>query len=152
MNRHLLVGLAVVTASASALSLPAAAGKPKPVKGTYAVTLAPDVVPNVLAQQSIHSCDPYIAQGSDKHPFLAPAAGTLTVTLDSADPTPAAAPLHADWDLYVMDAQGEVGSSNSGFAHEEVVVSFKKKDPLTFIVCNINGELNATVTYTFTYK
>ncbi len=155
MNRRLIVPLAVLTVAAlSAVPSHAAPKKkPAPIKGTYSVTLLPDPSPNAGAQSGAFSaCNPFITQTTDSHPFTVPAAGTLSVVLDSVDPTKGGAPAGPDWDLYIDDAQGEVASSHGATAHEEAVAGFKKKTDLKFVVCNLNGAPTATVSYTFTYK
>jgi hypothetical protein len=81
-----------------------------------------------------------------------PAAGSFQVKLSSEDPTKGAAPAGADWDLYVYDNGGLLGSSTSPYAAEEVLVSVKKKTPVRIVVCNLTGLPDADVNYTFTYK
>ena len=72
------------------------------------------------------------------------------MTIDSADSSPGT-PYVFDWDVFVNDAEGELGAGHTGEAHDEVLVKLKKKTTLTFLACNINGLPDATVTYTFTY-
>ena len=151
-RRTAVLVTATLLAAGSTVPAFAAKPKPKPIKGSYAVTLVPDPVPQVTAQAGTSGCNPYVAQLKDTHAFTVPAAGKLSVVLDSQDPSKGAAPVGLDWDLYVFDATGEAGSSHGGTAHEEVDLSLKKKTPLTFVVCNVGGAPQATVTYTFTYK
>lgn len=158
MKRRLLVSLAVVTASATALALPSSAAtkakpKPKPIKGSYALTLLPDPTYEVLATAGMTGCAGLNPASKDSHPFAVPAAGTLDVSLSSPDPTGGGLPLSADWDLYLLDADGSILSeSTGGTANEQVVVGFKKKQAVTIAVCNNTGEPSGTVSYTFTYK
>ncbi len=155
MNRRLTVAVALSAAAVTAVAMPSEAAtkaKPKPIKGSYTLTLVPDPTPNSSAATGVSGCTGVIPQATDKHPFTAPAAGTIEVILDGDDPAKGAAPAGVDWDLYVNDAQGEVGASHGATAHEEVSFKVKKKTPLTFIVCNLAGLPNGKVSYTFTYK
>lgn len=156
MNRRLLLALAVVTASASVLSLPSQAAvknKPKPIKGTYTVSLLPDPSYEALATAGRAGCAGLSPKGKDSRPFAVPAAGSLAVSLVSADPTGGAAPVGFDWDLYLVDAGGEVvAESSSPAASEQVTVGFKHKQAVSMVVCNNTGEPSGTVSYTFTYK
>ncbi len=145
----------LVAATAASLALAGAAvpsdaakKKPAPIKGSYTVTLLPDPTPNVSAQTGSSGCNDATA---DTHAFTAPAAGTLSVILDGNDPAKGGLPAGVDWDLYVHDAQGEVGSSHGGTAHEEVSLKLKKKTALSFIVCNLGGPPDGAVTYLFTF-
>ena len=152
MNRRLTVSLAVLTAAAVGAA-PALAAPKKPITGSYTVTLYPDVTVNQASVPGQPATCGKLPNGTDKHPFAVPGAGTMHVVLDSADPTPSASPLHADWDLYVLDAAGEqINSSHGGTAHEETTDKLKGKQNVTFMVCNVNGNTKATVTYTFTSK
>ena len=156
MNRRVTVPLALLTVAALGI-VPAQAAKPKPkpkpIKGSYSVTLVPDVSPNVVAQTGATPVCGTLAPSMDKHPFTVPAAGTLSVVLDSPDPTKGAYPAGPDWDLWLLDAAGDtIDGSHGGTAHEQVATKFKKKTPLTILVCNINGEPTGNISYTFTYK
>ena len=149
-----LVTAALLAAGSTAPAF-AAKAKPKPITGSYTVSATPDPTYEVLSVggQGKPGCDHLLpAGGNDDHAFTVPAAGTLQVVLDGQDPTPSSSPLRADWDLYVTDAAGVDGESTGPTAHEEVVVSFKKKTAVTFVACNNNGAPSATVSYTFTYK
>ena len=154
MSRRPLVGVALVTAAALSI-VPAHAAtkpKPKPIKGSYNVTLYPDVTPDVTGQVGDPPVCGALPQSMDKHAFKVPAAGKLVVKLVSPDPTPAASPVHADWDLWILDSKGEViDGSHSEFATEETSDKFKKATPVTFLVCNVSGQTTGTVSYTFTY-
>ena len=151
MNRRLTVPLVVLTVAALG-SVPAQAAKakpkPKPIKGSYDLTLVMD--PTTEATASVEDgCSKLSPAGYDDHAFTVPAKGTLDVKLVGDDPTGGSA---FDWDLYVYDAEGLVGSSHGATATEEVFATFKKKTPLVFTVCNLIGTPSGTVTYTFTYK
>ncbi|MFN2523345.1 MAG: hypothetical protein ABR614_08575 [Mycobacteriales bacterium] len=129
---------------------PAHAAKPKVIKGSYDVTLAPN--PTLEATGQIgDGCDTSpIPTGTDDHDFKVPAAGTLTVTLDSKDPSGSGS---TDWDLYILDAgRNVINSSHGATSHEETVDKFKKAEPVILQVCNLAGSPDATVTWTFTYK
>ena len=158
MSRRPLIGVAVLTVAA-VTALPAHAAtkpKPKPIKGSYAVTKYPDPTPELFGQIDKSQCG-LLPTGTDNHAFKIPAAGKLKVVLDSPDPTgtPSAGPLGSvgtDWDLYLLDSEGAViDSSHSGTSHEETTDKFKKAGKITIQVCNLVGEPNATVSYTFTY-
>lgn len=155
MKRTLTATLALATLGA-AFAVPSEAAKPKPkpkpIKGSYSVRLVPDPTPNATNQVGETACNPYVAQTQDSRPFTLPAAGSFQVVLDSVDPTKGGAPVGPDWDLYVYDNGGLLGSATSPYAHEEVIVSVKKKTPVRIVVCNLNGAPDATVNYTFTYK
>ena len=157
MSRRPVLALAVVTVAAvSVAPAHAAKPKPKPIKGSYQVTALPDPSPNATNLIGKDGCG-VLPSGQNKHPFTVPAKGTLHVVLNSADPTgsPSAGPAGAvgtDWDLYVLDSDGSIlDSSHGGTAHEETTDKFKKKQGVTFWVCNLAGEPTATVSYTFTY-
>lgn len=157
MSRRPLVALALVTVAAvSVAPAQAAKPKPKPIKGSYAVTAYPDPTPNATNEAGRPGCG-VLPTGQNKHPFTVPGKGTLRVVLDSPDPTgtPSAGPagsVGTDWDLYVLDSDGSILDSSKGAtSHEETTDKFKKKQGVTFWVCNLAGEPNATVSYTFTY-
>ena len=158
MNTRLTVTVALLAACSVGLT-PAHAGtkKPKPIKGSYQVALNPD--PTADAFSSSGTSDPVdgncgaIGASQDAHAFKIPAAGTLKVVLDAPNPLPASTPLGPDWDLHILDSDGsELSASTSETSHEETTDKFKKKQAVTFLVCNITGSPTATVSYTFTYK
>ena len=147
MSRRPAVALAVL-AVAAAGTLPAYAAKPKPrpIHGSYKVNLLPDPTANATTD----GCG-VIPQSQDKHAFTVPAAGKLQVVLDSPNPTGNEA-ASTDWDLNLLDQDGEIIDSSTGpTAHEEMSDKFKQKTPVTIWVCNLAGEPSGTVTYTFTY-
>ena len=155
MRRQLVLGTAVLAAAALG-AVPAQAAKPKPkpkpIKGSYSLTLLPDPTYEAAGLAGMPGCAGVNPQGKNSHPFTVPAAGTLHVVLDATDPTKGAYPAGPDWDLYVMDAGGEVDSSTGGTSHEETLDGFKKKTAVTIMVCNNIGAPTGTVSYTFTYK
>jgi hypothetical protein len=152
MNRRPAVALAVLTAAAvGVVPAHAAVKKPKPFKVTYNVNLYPDPTPDVIGQVKDAPVCGSIPQSMDKHPVTVPGAGTLKVHLVSADPAPPAEPLLFDWDLYVLDRDGAViDSSHTEFATEDTKTKFKRKTPVTILVCNLTGETAGTVTYSYT--
>ena len=139
-----LVGIALAIAPAHA------AGTPKPIKGSYEVNLPPNPTLEATGQVG-DGCDTSpIPTGTDDHAFKVPAAGTLDVVLDSADPTGTG---NTDWDLYLLDKDRNViNSSHGGTSHEQTIDKFKKAEPVLIQVCNLLGQPKATITYTFTYK
>ena len=153
MSRRLAVTLAVVTASAVATT-PALAAKPKPkpIKGSYTLTLYPDVTQDATSQAKAPSgCAKVVPMSFNDHPFTVPAKGTLKVVLDAPSSLPST-PLGPDWDLWLLDSSGEVvDASHGATSHEETSTKFKKGMPVTFEVCNLTGQTSGTVTYTFTY-
>ncbi|HEX2239954.1 MAG TPA: hypothetical protein VHJ82_02250 [Actinomycetota bacterium] len=78
--------------------------------------------------------------------FSTPGKGVLDVVLEN---------FQVDWDLFVMDADGNViGSStsdNSAAATERVVLPIPGKQDLTILACNWSGGPTATATLTYTY-
>jgi hypothetical protein len=151
MSRRPAVALAVLTAAAVSVVPAHAATKPKPVKGSYNVTLYPDPSPDVVGQVKTAPVCGTLPQSMDKHPLTVPGAGKLKVHLTSADPAPAAEPLLFDWDLYVLDGDGAViDSSHSEFATEETNTKLKKKTALTILVCNLTGEPAGSVSFSYT--
>jgi len=150
MRTRPVLALALVAAAAVAtVPAHAATAKPKPIKGSYTLTLLPDPTAEVT-ELAKPGCGLVLPTGQDKHPFTVPGKGKLHVVLDSPNPVPSDL-AGADWDLYVLDSDGTILDSSTGAtAHEETTDKFKAKDKLTFWVCNLLGEPNATVTYTFT--
>jgi hypothetical protein len=148
-RRALISGLVGLVAVGIAVPSEAAPKKkPKPIKGSYALTLLPDPSGQSAAVLG-GGCTGVIPMGQDKHEFTVPARGTLQVVVDSPDPTGAGV---TDWDLYLLGADGSVLSQGtSQFSHEEAAAKFKKKEKVTFWVCNLIGQPSGTVSYTFTY-
>ena len=154
MSRRPVLAVALITAAAiSTVPAHAAAKRPKPIKGSYTVTLTPDPVQDVTGQVPTTKpagCDKTLAGSYNDHPFKVPAAGKLTVTLDAPGGT--STPLGPDWDLWIFDSAGEVvDASHGATAHEETSDKFKKGQSLVFEVCNLTGQNTGNVSYTFTY-
>jgi len=142
MNRRLAL-LVSTLAVAGLAAAPAHAGGV--IKGSYDLTLLPD--PTLEASEVCEAVNP---QSVDNHALKVPGPGTLTVVLDSPDPTGTGS---TDWDLYVLDADGSVNSaSDGGTSHEEAAAKFKKAATVTIQVCNLAGAPSGTVSYTFTPK
>jgi len=161
VNRR-LTSCAALLAVAALSAAPAHAAtkkkpKPKPIHGSYAVQLVPDPTPNATNEAGKPGCTGVSPKGVDNHAFKVPAAGTLHVVLDSVDPTgaPGAGPagnIGTDWDLYLIDTDGSIyDGSHGATSHEEVTDKFKRGQPLTIQVCNLLGQPDAKVTWTFTY-
>jgi len=137
--------LLTVVGLTAALPSDAAPRKPKPIKGTYDVTLPPDPTANVGTE----GCAGVIPVSEDRHPFTVPAKGMLRVQLVSPDPSGQA----FDWDLAVLDEGGAtIGLSAGATAAEEVLLRFKRKEKVLLQACNLAGLPQATVSYTFTYS
>lgn len=151
MNSRLTCAAALL-AVASLSAVPAHAGtKPKPpIHKTYSVTLMPDPTADALDQvPGAQGCSGASPQGVNKHVISVPAKGRLEVVLDSPDPTGHGV---TDWDLYVLDTDGSVyNGSHGGTSHESTSDKFKKAQKVTIEVCNLAGQPNATVSWTFTY-
>ena len=146
--------MATLVAGIGASTLASAATKHKVIKGSYNVTAPPDpTIEASFAAGKDTGCTGVVPTAENKHPLSIPAAGQLHVVLDS--PSPARAPdgVGTDWDLHILSGNGtEIDSSTTPKSHEETFDSFKGKTNITIDVCNLNGEPNATVTWTFTYK
>ena len=156
MNRRQVLStltVAAVVAGVGGSTLASAATKHKVVKGSYSVTGLPDpTIEANFAAGNDTGCTAVVPTAENKHPLAIPAAGLLDVVLDSPSPARAGG-YGTDWDLHILDAKGnDIGSSTSGTSHEETFNTFKGKTNITIDVCNLNGEPNATVTWTFTYK
>jgi hypothetical protein len=142
MTRRLTL-LVSALAVAGLAAAPAHAGGA--IKGSYDVTLTPD--PSLEVSEV---CEAVIPSAVDNHHFKVPGPGTLTVVLDSPDPTGTGS---TDWDLYILDADGAVNSAaDGGTSHEEAAAKFKKAAAVTIQVCNLAGAPNGTVSYVFTPK
>jgi hypothetical protein len=142
MNRRLAFLVCTLAAAGLAAAPAHAAGV---VKGSYDVTLLPD--PTLEVSEVCEAVNP---QSVDNHAFKVPGAGTLSVVLDSPDPTGSG---NTDWDLYVLDADGGVNSAaDGGTSHEEATAKFKRAATVTIQVCNLAGAPSGTISYTFTPK
>jgi hypothetical protein len=155
MHRRLITCVSLCAVAAlGAAPAHAAVKKKSPLKGSYHLMTEPNPTLEVTDElPGADSCNAVVPAGVDNHPFTIPAKGVLKVTLQGSDPTKGAAPAGPDWDLYILDADGSVlDGSNGAGAHEETVDRFKKKQKVTFQVCNLMGIPDATVSYTFTYS
>jgi hypothetical protein len=148
MRRALVVAVSAtaVAAVASAGSAVAqTASKTKTLKGGYSVTLVPDPTMEATGQLGKHclNVDPAAV---DNHPLALPGKGMLTVALSSPAPNN-----NLDWDLYLLDAKGNVvGTSDSPGPQEQIITRAQGK--VTIRACNLMGEPTASVKYTFKYK
>lgn len=143
MRARSLAAVAVVGVLAAGAYAPAQAA-PK-FTGSYSVRLMPDPTPNAFVEAGMRNCKNVNPQAVDKHALALPRAGRLNVVLDSPDPTGAGV---TDWDLYVLDKDGEdIGDSHGGTSHEEVDVKLKTKQSVTVVVCNLAGQPQGKVTY-----
>jgi hypothetical protein len=142
-----IVPLVAVGVLAIGAFMPAQAA-PKKFAGSYAVTLLPDPTPNAFhTALSMGNCFNVNPRAVDHHALKVPGKGKLTLVLDSADPTGKGL---TDWDMYVTDKAGEsLGEGTGGTSHEEVVIKFKKAETVTVTVCNLAGQPDGTVTYSF---
>lgn len=135
--------VAAVATAGSAVAQPAA--KAKTLKGSYQVTAPPDPTMEATGQVGKHclNVDP---ASVDNHPLALPGKGMLTVALSSPAPNS-----NLDWDLYLLDAKGNVvGTSDSPGPQEQITTRANGK--VTIRACNLMGEPTATVKYAFKYK
>ncbi len=148
MSRRAAVVLTVSALVLAGASVPsyAAKAKPKPITVTYKVSLVPD--PSLNAATACAAVNP---AAQDKRAVSLPAKGTLKVSLIGGDfPGPAAG--QGDWDLYTLDANGDLlSSSESAGVVEETLDKVKGKTSMSIWVCNLVGTTDGTITYTFTY-
>lgn len=149
MRRALVVAVsatavAAIATAGSAVAQPTA--KAKTLKGSYNVTLAPDPTMEATGQLGKH-CANVDPASVDNHPLTLPGKGMLTVALSSTDPSG-----NLDWDLYLVDAKGNVvGMSDSPSAQEQIITR-AGKGRVTIRACNLMGQPTATVKYAFKYK
>ena len=140
MSRRLAIAVVVLAVATGAVA-PAMAA-PKPVKGSYSVSLLPDPTLNAM-----EGCEALNPAAVDDHPFTIPSAGVFNVKL-------AAESLNgqADWDMYLV-ADGEIlAASESPTTAEEINAKFKGKKSLSIQVCNLVGTPDGTISFTFTPK
>lgn len=148
-RRTAVLAVAALTLAGSAAPALAAKPKPKPITMTYKVQLVPDYSINEM-----EGCASAIPAAQDKRAISLPAKGTLKVVLDGEQlPTPALPQVgKGDWDLYTLDANGDVSSEGaSPETHEETFDKVKGKTSMSIWICNLAGATNGTVTWTFTY-
>lgn len=154
MRRRIVLTSTAVLASATLVAASAASAAPhkKPAKmkvkkGGYTVTAVPDPTMDVTAQAGME-CFNIDPASVDNHPLALPGTGLLKIVLDSPDP----AGNKMDWDLHLLDAKGNIiASSNGPTAHEEIDMPGVKGN-VVIRSCNLAGEPNATVNWSFTYR
>jgi hypothetical protein len=147
VNRHLAAPLAAAVVLAGLGTLPAYAAKakpkPKPITGTYKVSLVPD--PSINAQEGCGM----VPLSQDEHPLALPAKGTLKVELAGGDVPGAGG---GDWDLYTLDNGGNLMSASESDSVNEITIDkIKGKTSVSILVCNLLGSMDGTVKYTFAY-
>jgi hypothetical protein len=146
MRRELVLAVAVTAAVATAgAAVAQPSGKTKVLKGGYDVTLPPDPTMEATGAAGME-CMNIDPASVDNHPLTLPAKGALKVDLVSSDPTN-----KTDWDLYLLDAKGNViGASHGATPQEEI--NTRAKGKVTIRSCNLAGQPQAHVSYVFTYK
>lgn len=148
MRALVRLGLTVAAVAAPAvLVVPAEAAKPKPkpkpIVGSYTASANPD--PTSTNPVTNDPCEPTLPGSMDHHPFVVPAAGTLTVSLANK----------LDWSLALRTADGEtlaVSEGGTPMDKESITYIFKGKRAVAFDACNFLGEPSVGVSYTFTYR
>lgn len=151
MRRSLTSAAALVAVAGLAAAVPADATtrKPAPKRGAYTLQLPPDPTPNATNTVGMDGCSGLSPASKDHHALAIPAKGTLKVVLDSPDPTGAGV---TDWDLYVMESDGEIyDASHGGTSHEVTTSKFKRAQKVYIDVCNLAGQPDAKVSWVFTY-
>ena len=154
MRRTLTTTVAVLALAGLAAGIPAEAAKkkPKPITGSYTLTLPPDSTKEVTSTAGEDGCSGLLPVSKDSHPFTLPAAGTLVVKLVGDNPTGQTPPAGMDWDLYLLSDGAVEASADGATGTEEAAMKVKKKTAITIDACNLNGLPGATVSYTFTYR
>ena len=118
-------------------------------KGSYTLTLYPDPTTEVYGQLSKEGCLGLSPKGKDIRSFTVPAAGKLTMSLISPDPTNKGL---TDWDLWLITASGTtVDASHGSTSNEQVIHTFKSKTTFNVQVCNLIGTTSGTVSWVFKY-
>ena len=153
MRRRIVLTSTAVLASATLLAASAASAAPakkakklKRAGGTYTATALPDPTMDVTAEAGME-CMNIDPRSVDNHPLSLPGTGVLQIVLDSPDPTNN----KMDWDLHLLNAGGDIiASSNGPTAHEEIDMP-NVKGKVTIRACNLAGEPNATVKWSFLY-
>jgi hypothetical protein len=140
------VALASAVAPASA-----AVRRPKPITGSYSLTLAPD--PDATEAVGCEGKARQQGVNVDTRAIKVAGPGTLVVKVTG---------FSGDWDTAVASGSGsrvaEGGGTSTGdgapatAAVETLKYKNKKAQTLNLIVCNFLGSPNATVSYTFTYS
>lgn len=118
--------------------------KPAPITKTYKVSLLPDYSSHLM-----DGCASVVPGAQHKQKVTIPAKGTLSVKLVGGE-LPAGGV--GDWDLYTLDAKGDLLSiSESETVKESTFDKLKGKTEVSIWVCNLIGAPSGTVSYTFTY-
>jgi len=153
MRRSLTTAVAVLTVAtlAAVPSQAAVKKKPKPIKGSYTLTLPPDPSKEATSLTD-PGCSGLLPISKDSRPFTLPAAGTLQVKLDVADQTGANPAVGVDWDLYLMEDGIEAAAADGATGNEVALLKVKRKTAITIDACNLTGQPTATVSYVFTYR
>lgn len=154
MRRSLTTAVAVLTVAtlAAVPSQAAVKKKPKPIKGSYTLTLPPDPTKEATSTAGEPGCAGLLPISKDSHAFTLPAAGTLQVKLDVDDQTGANPAAGVDWDLYLMEDGAEAASADGATGNEVALMKVKRKTAITIDACNLTGQPTATVSYVFTYR
>lgn len=149
MTPRQLLTIALVGVAAAAPLAPAYA-KPKEIKKSYTMTLAPLPLP----AQGTPTCLPADGQeGVTKHTeaLKAPAAGLLKVEVTG---------FYGDWDLTVFDAKGKALTSGGGTSTpntststgtDKLTLKVKKAGTYNIVTCNFGGSPQASGKYSFVY-
>ncbi|MCA1824936.1 MAG: hypothetical protein LC640_11895 [Frankia sp.] len=143
-----IAALLVTSAFGPAYAKPKKKPKPKPITKTYTVT---EPVPYPASVSS--ACGDAMEDVSmDNEPFTAPAAGTFYAEITGFE---------GDWDLRLVDSDGEVVTEGDGTTTPNTNVPGSNKDTLEIKIkragkfglqaCNFAGTPQATVSYTFTF-
>ncbi len=142
--RHIVTALAAVAVATVAVA-PASAAKYKPIKGSKQITDAtPD--PTGSAPDSGTGCDSLLpAQFPREAPveLKIPAAGKLKVSIDNK----------LDWAIEIFDPKGtSIGGSDGGAPQDPEVTTVKIKKAGTYklFACNLGGEPQVTMSWTWT--
>lgn len=149
MTRRPLLAIAVVGVVAAAAATPAQA-KPKEIKKSYPMTLAPLPLP---AQGSTTCLPADGAEGVTKHTEVlkAPAAGVLKVEVTG---------FYGDWDITVFNDKGQslgIGggtstpNTNPAVGTDKLTLKVKKAGTLNIVTCNFGGSPQASGSYSFVY-
>lgn len=155
MRRPAIIAATAVIAGCSVIAANAAGAathkaKPKPLKvlkGAYTATAVPDPTMEGTGEAGMQ-CFNVNPESVDNHTLSLPGRGMLKIVLDSPDP----AKNKLDWDLYLLDAKGNVLSGSDGTSAHEEIDQPNVKGKVTIRACNLIGEPTANVSYVFTYR
>lgn len=159
--RRILILLTVIALGALG-GMPSEAAtkrKPAPIKKSYTLKLTPDPTGNatgaVPGSKGCSNLNP-TGKSTDKRNFIVPAAGKLTIKLNSPDPlhaVPRKLLIGTDWDLWLMDTKGaEIASAHTQYSQESINnLVFKKRTVVNIQVCNLAGQEDGKVDILFVY-